>query len=70
MTSDSADGVSSAALSPCTARAAISWLPLSANPLTSEATVNRLSPVRKTRRRESRSAIRPPKSSPPPDIIR
>ena len=51
MISDSADGVSSAALRPWTARAAMSWLPLSANPLTREATVNRASPVRKTRRR-------------------
>ena len=70
MISDSAEGVSSAALRPWTARAAMSWLPLSANPLTREATVNRPSPVRKTRRRESRSAMRPPSSRPPPDIIR
>ena len=35
MISESAEGVSSAALRPWTARAAMSWLPLSANPLTS-----------------------------------
>ena len=44
MISESADGVSSAALRPWTARAAMSWFPLSANPLTREATVNRPRP--------------------------
>ena len=66
----SAEGVSRAALRPWTARAVISWVPLSANPLTSEASVNSPRPVRKTPRRDRRSEMRPPSRRPPPDIIR
>ena len=69
MIRESAEGVRSAALRPWTARAAMSCAPLSANPLTSEATVKRARPVRKTPRRDSRSEMRPPRRRPPPDII-
>ena len=44
MISESAEGVSSAALRPWTARAAMSWLLLSANPLTSEASGEQAQP--------------------------
>ena len=68
--SDRAEGVSRAALIPWMARAVISWPPLSAKPLSRDAAVNRDRPVRKTLRLDNRSAIRPPRSSPPPDIMR
>src|SRR3954453_18010771 len=68
--SDRADGVSRAALRPWMVRVAISWLPPWAKPLNSEATVNRARPVRNPRRRDTRSAMRPPSRSAPPDIIR
>ena len=48
MISDRADGVSSAALRPWIDRVAMSWPPVSAKPLSSEAAVKRPSPVRKT----------------------
>src|SRR4029079_12921404 len=70
MMSARADGVRRAALRPCIDRVAMSCPPVSANPLNSEATVNRARPVRKTVRRDSRSAVRPPSRRPPPDIIR
>ena len=65
-----AAGVISAAPSPCAARAPINTPAVDANPLTSDAVVNTVRPVSRTRRRDSRSAIRPPSSSPPPDINR
>ena len=64
MISDSAAGVMRAALSPWAARAAMSSVALLAKPLSIDALVNRVSPVRKTRRRDSRSAMRPPSSRP------
>jgi len=64
---DSAAGVSSAAPAPCAARATISSIGLCASPLASEAVVNSPTPARNARRRLSRSAMRPPSSSSPPD---
>ena len=70
MMMDSAAGVIRAADSPWPARAAMSSVALPANPLTMDAMVNTVRPVRNTHLRDSRSAMRPPNSSPPPDIIR
>ena len=60
---DSAAGDSIAAPRPCPARAAKKTAALVASAEASEATVNTPRPVRKTRRRPSRSAARPPSSS-------
>jgi len=65
-----AAGVISAPPNPCAARAPIKTPAVEAKPLTSDAVVNTAKPVSRTRRRDSRSAIRPPSSSPPPDINR
>ena len=65
-----AAGVISAAPKPCAARAPTSTPAVEANPLTRDAVVNTARPVIRTRRRDSRSAIRPPSSNPPPDISR
>jgi len=65
-----AAGVISAAPSPCAVRAPINTPAVDAKPLTNDAVVNTVRPVSRTRRRDSRSAIRPPSSSPPPDIKR
>ncbi len=70
MIRDSAAGVISAAPTPCAPRARTISLALEANPLTSEAAVNTNMPVMKTRCLGSRSAIRPPRRRPPPDISR
>ena len=66
VTMASADGSSIAAPTPCSARAAISAAGDHASPLISEAVVKTPSPARKTVRRPSRSASRPPKSIRPP----
>src|SRR5690606_30930241 len=63
--SDSEAGVSSAAPTPCTARAAISMPPEVARPAASDASVNTVSPARNTRRAPSTSASRPPASMSP-----
>ena len=65
-----AAGVISAAPNPCAARAPTSTPAVEANPLTRDAVVKTARPVIRTRRRDSRSAIRPPSSNPPPDISR
>ena len=65
-----AAGVISAAPSPCAVRAPINTPAVDAKPLTNDAVVNTVRPVSRTRRRDSRSAIRPPSSSPPPDMSR
>ena len=70
MMMDSAAGVRRAAESPCAARVVMSSVALPAKPLPMDARVNTARPVRKTHLRDSRSAMRPPISSAPPDIIR
>jgi hypothetical protein len=70
MMMDRAAGVMRAAARPCPARAAMSCPALPANPLAMEATVKTVRPVRNTHLRDSRSAMRPPNSRAPPDIIR
>ena len=65
-----AAGVISAAPKPWAARAPTSTPAVEANPLTRDAVVKTARPVIRTRRRDSRSAIRPPSSKPPPDISR
>jgi hypothetical protein len=66
----SAAGMTSAAPSPCTARAAISPPPLPASPEASEESVKIARPVRNTRRLPYTSATRPPTSSSPPSTSR
>ena len=66
---ESAAGESRAAPSPCNARNAISDPSDQARPSSREKTVKIPSPVMKSRRRPSRSAIRPPSSSRPPKKI-
>ena len=63
---DSPAGAVNAAAMPLTNRAPISRPGLLTSPPNSEATANRPSANRKTRRRPSRSAARPPSSSRPP----
>ena len=65
---DSAAGESIAAPRPCAARAANSVAASPASAEASDATVNTPRPARKTRRRPSRSAARPPSSSRLPKI--
>ena len=54
------------AATPFTNRVAISSVPLSTNTLSSDAPANTASAINRTRRRPSRSAVRPPSSSSPP----
>src|SRR5207248_86783 len=68
-TIDSAAGTSNAPPSPCRARETISDPSDQASPESSELSVNTATPVTKSRRRPSRSASRPPKSSVPPNRI-
>ena len=70
MTSESAAGVINAAPSPWAARVVMRTPALAANPPINEAVVKTIRPMRKTRRRGSRSAIRPPSSKPPPETNR
>ena len=67
---DSAAGVIRAAPRPWAARAAIRAAAVEAKPLKREAVVKMAMPVRNTRRRGSKSAIRPPIKRPPPDTRR
>ena len=69
VTIDSAAGEMIAAPMPCTARAPISTPMLLASPQTSEAMVKSVRPTRKIRLRPSRSAMRPPRSRKPPNVI-
>ena len=69
ITIESAAGEMIAAPRPCTARAPISIPSDCARPQTSEAAVKTTTPTRKTRRRPSRSAARPPSSRKPPNVI-
>ena len=66
---ESAAGASSAPPRPCVARKAISDASDHAKPASSELTVKRAMPAMKRRRRPSRSAIRPPSSRKPPNMI-
>ena len=66
---ESAAGEMIAAPKPCTARAPIRTPSDHARPQKNEATVKITTPVRKTRRRPSRSAARPPRSRKPPNVI-
>ena len=66
---ESAAGASSAAPSPCRPRKAISEPDDHASPSRSEKTVNTAIPAMNTRRRPSRSAMRPPSRSTPPNRI-
>src|SRR4051794_29920430 len=68
VTIDRAAGERSAAPRPCTARAAISQLSDCAKPPSKDASANRTRPLMKTRRRPSRSAMRPPSSRKPPKV--
>ena len=61
----SADGATSAAPSPCTARATTSTAAVGASPHASDAAVNSAKPPMKTRRRPNASAIRPATSRQP-----
>src|SRR5262249_26128059 len=69
VTIDSAAGEMIAAPTPCTARDAIRTPALEESPQTSDASVNRISPPTKIRRRPRRSAMRPPRSRKPPKVI-
>ena len=69
VTIESAAGEMIAAPMPCTARAPIRTPMLPARPQTSEAIVKRVRPTRKMRLRPSRSAMRPPSSRKPPNVI-
>ncbi len=62
----SAAGVSRAAASPCSTRAAISTQPAGARPQASDAAVNPARPIVKARRAPTRSAARPPATRNPP----
>ena len=68
VTIDSADGASSAAPRPCSARAAMSCSSVCDRPPSSDATENSTRPYMNSRRRPSRSAIRPPSSRKPPNV--
>ena len=70
VTIDSAVGVMIAAATPWTTRAAINAATDPANPHASEASANSTVPTMNTRRRPSRSAARPPRSSRPPKLSR
>ena len=66
---DSAAGASSAPPRPWVARKAISEPADQAKPASSELTVKRAMPAMNSRRRPSRSAMRPPSSRKPPNMI-
>jgi hypothetical protein len=68
VTIESAAGEMIAAPSPCAALAAISWPSVAAKPAAREATATSISPAMKTRRRPSRSAVRPPSRRKPPKV--
>ena len=68
ITIDMAAGVSIAAPAPWAPRATTRVSAESARPLTSEAPVKRVTPMRNIRRRSKRSDIRPPSSRRPPLI--
>ena len=63
---DRADGATSAAPNPCTARAAMSTSADGATPASSDEAENTARPARKTRRRPSMSPSRPPSRRNPP----
>ena len=65
--SERAVGEAMAAPSPCSMRAPIIWPSLCAMPPSSEATAKITTPAMKTLRRPSRSPMRPPSSSRPPN---
>jgi hypothetical protein len=65
---ESAVGVMIAAPAPWTTRAARSAAGDQASPHMSDATVKNKTPVMNTRRRPSRSAVRPPSKSRPPNV--
>ena len=69
VTIERAAGEMIAAPMPCAARAPISTPMLFASPQTSEAMVKSVRPTRKIRLRPSRSAMRPPRSRKPPNVI-
>ncbi len=66
----SAEGMTSAAPSPCAARAAISTPALPARPAAREESVKMTRPARNIRRLPKTSATRPPTSSSPPSTSR
>ena len=68
-TMERAAGEMIAAPMPWTARAPISTPMLPESPQMSEAAVNSVRPTRKISRRPRRSAIRPPRSRKPPNVI-
>ena len=68
VTSDRAVGATTAAPTPCRARAPSSHASAVANPPSSEATENRMSPAMNTRLRPRMSPARPPSSSRPPKV--
>ena len=68
VTIESAAGEMIAAPRPWAARAAISCPSVAAKPAASEATATSISPAMKTRRRPSRSAVRPPSRRKPPKV--
>ena len=68
VTIESAAGEMIAAPRPWAARAAISCPSVEAKPAASEATATSIRPAMNTRRRPSRSAVRPPSSRKPPKV--
>ena len=66
---ESAAGEMIAAPRPCTARDAISTASEEASPQANDAAVKTTTPIRNTLRRPSRSAMRPPSSRKPPNVI-
>ncbi len=68
VTIDSAAGEMIAAPRPWAARAAINWPSVAAKPAARDAAATSSSPEMNTRRRPSRSAIRPPSSRKPPNV--
>jgi hypothetical protein len=66
VTTASAAGESNAAPTPCSARPAMSMVPLPASPHISEAAVNSPSPARSVRRAPNASDSRPPSTIRPP----
>ena len=69
ITIESADGVITAAPTPCTARDAMSTPSDQASPQKSEAIEKMTTPMMKTRRRPYRSARRPASRRKPPYVI-
>lgn len=66
--SDSAVACANAALAPCSTRATISRLGLQDSPASIEAAANEVREPMKTRRRPSRSPLRPPSRSSAPKV--